>query len=928
MSDPNNDVKTALLAEVNRRHGLALTPQTAVFGAPLLLDGTVLDFTNPTARNSRVEVTAGDTIKVDVNYNRLDLTKIFNLRSTEFADTEQTSAHGLLAALSERLRTTITANDIEDTAINRSGSTPTVTVQAKTNSLKLIGQINLTLKAGDTPPEPVRANRMLFANSTVAKLTNDLVTYEDITGSFAPVVTGDKTALMAGLADGFLMALQGDYFNENVTMNYRPGEDAPWAVATWPGRLWSTYMTVFNNEAYFAMSEPEIDPWGNTCGLYRIIFNVNEDGGYTPAYERVLDLWVNGTGMDIQMAVDPVTNLFVVASGLLHYTSNGVDWTRYELPRLYSGNDRSEMPRIVGLGLYDNELRVLSGTISGGSGWTGDKLEYLSGPVNFLDQTGYQIHDWTFGPHGQYQQIEYGDKVSFYYGSEGMFMGMGSVDVRDENGSVESEMDIGQIWKYNESQQKWVKVIHNTGIINGLFIKLGASLIWAGGNRDNLGGMENLVVSYDDGETWAADPSNPNSPFKLDPTKPSSITAVNLDAWNGPEPTYLNPPTINVEQTWPDSMPYYGFSRAVDIGGDYLISAGNKLLYVESDGTVDESWSSDYIGSAPSVWALADGGYFIAGDASKWKGQDTGYVRYARITSAGAVDTTFVEPVTQSTYAGQPSLTKLRNGGWLAWGTLIRWNDEEVDFIVKLNEDFTRDPTFAVNFDTYNTYMGVTSVAELPDGTILLTAGHHPDRTSRTAWYFINPATGAEIANYGLDLGTGLRDPQSGEYPIIADAFTDPDTGTFWIFTKQRNLPNGAWGVRFDPTSKQVLTSLTEGNCMGGGLLGTVTFNGRTQIYNATSYRGLTAWAVKQFEPSFIEFFTRDGELIEPADKPFNIQPHDNSGGTASLRLCKLSGEDYLLYGNFGYVEQNPYPRFNRVKSRNLCKIRVASGLA
>lgn len=926
MSNPNADVKSVLLQEINTKHQLNLQPSDVTFDPPSLLDATVLDFTDPIKRNSRVLVHAGTaggpTLDVTVDFNRLGLAKSFTNRSTEFPDTQQSSAHALLSVLSERLGTDVTAEDIEDTVINRSGI-PGVTLQAKTTSMKFIGSVAVTLKQNT---QPVAANRMLFANSSVAKLTDDLVEYQDIAGSYAPVVTGEKTALMAGLAEGFLMALQGDYFNENVTMNYRPGANAQWAAITWPGRLWSTYMVVFQNIAYFAMSEPSIDPWGKTCGLYRIIFNDDGEGGYTPTYERVLDMYVAGS--NVEMTVDPITDRMIVAMGSLHVTSDGVDWQLYELPRLKTGPTFAEKPKIVGLSLYNNELRVVSGWARGGSDWTEEQLEYLMGPFNMLDPSGYQIYDRTFGPHGNYTRVEYGDPVSFYYGPEGMFMGMGGVTPYDENGYIEAEQDIGQIWKFDEILKKWNKVASGTGIINGLFIKLENALVWAGGNRDNLGGQENLVVSYDSGNTWQPDPSNPNSPFKLDPTRPSSITAVNLDAWTGLGMTGLPSPNLNVIQTWPDNMPYSGFSQAVDIGGDYLISAGNKLLYVTSNGEVNESWSSDYAAAAPKVWAMNDGGYFLFGDASKWKGQPTGYVNYCRIKSDGTVDTTFVEPTSQSTYNSLPNLTRLRNGGWLAWGTLIRWNNEEVAFITKLDEDFNRVPGWGVNIDTYNSYLGVTGLVELPDGTILFSAGHHPDRTTRTAWYFINPATGAEIQDYGLNLGSGQRDPQFDQYPVLVDGFQDPNDDSFWLFTSRRSLPNSAWGIRYDTTTKEVITELINGETLGTGKLSWVTFNGEPHLLNSTSYRGRDELITTTYKPTFMEFYTRDGEVVSAYDKPFNIVPHNNSGGIADVRTIKLSGEDYLLYGNFGYVEQNPYPRYDRVASRNLCKMSVASGLS
>lgn len=932
MSDPNSDVKSVLLQEINTKHGLSLQLGDVTFSAPELLNATVLDFSLPNVRNSRLSVTAGSAggpkLDVTVNYNRLDLTKIFTLRNPVFTDTEQTSAHQLLAELSTRLGTPITSADIEDTAINRSGSTPSVILTAKASSLKVIGQFTVTLKSDVTPPEPVMANRMLFANSSVAKLTDDLVIYQDINDQFAPIVVGDKMALMAGLAEGFIAVVQGDYWNENVEVNFRPGDGATWQKTTWVGRVWSRNMAVFNNEAYFAMSDPAIDPWGITCGLYRLLFEVSE-GVWSTRAERVLDLWIDGINMDVQLTVDPITNKFLVASGVIHYSDNGVDWERMDIPRLYTGNDASEKPRIIGMGIYNNQLRVLSGSRSAGDGQEGQWMEFVSGDFSSFDPNALTVQGAEFGPHGQYPQISYSDKVSYYFGEEGLFMGISTVEVRNDDGWVDSETDIGQIWKLNPTTQKWVKVVSNTGIINGLFIKLEAALVWAGGNRDNLGGMENLVVSYDDGDTWVSDPSNPDSPFKLDPSRPSSLTAVNLGQPTGPDPEMLPPLPVIIEQSWPDSSAYSGFRAPVAFKNGWLLSAGSKLLWVDSTGTIGEDYSSDYITPAPLVYPLNNGGLILAGNVSKWKGVDTTYTSFMRITPEGEVDTTFVEPTHNSTYTSIPNLYKLNAGGFLVYGTLISWNGTQVDFIIKLNEDFSRDESFVATFDTYNTYMGVTSVTELPDGTILLTAGHHPDRTSRSAWYFLDPATGVEITNYGLDLGTGRQNPSTGSYPVMRAAVTDPDTSDFWIFVADRTLPGEAWGMRFDPSTKQVNALITDGECVGAYLISFLAFNGSTHVVNSTSYNG-KVWGAgsRRVDASKVEFFHKDGMQVPLEFKPFNILASDNSGGSADVRVLRLSGEIHLLYGAFGYLDQGPYPRGNRVKSLNLAKVRIPSGLA
>ena len=932
----STDPREIVIEALNEKYGFALTTDLVLMGEPVLLDASVLDFSDPERRNSTVRVTRledeqGPAMDFTLHYNRLSLSKLFASRNTHFDNTDATSVHALLPAISARIGTELTPEDVVDTQIDRSGPNVSVWVSAQPLSYKVIGEVELTLAGEDVgpdpdpDPQPARANRMLFANAQTAKLTDDLVSYQNINDEFAPVVTGSKLALTAGLSDGRIVVVQGDEWNNTLTINYRLSTNEPWRLAQIPGRLWSTYMVVFNDEAYFAMSDPEIDPWGMTCGLYRMKFEAS-DGALEPRPERVLDLWLEGIEMDIQMAVDPITNVFAVASGFVHITSDGQDWSRMKLPRLYSESDASEMPRVIGLGLYDGSMRVVYGTRMAGTGHEPEWLEFLF--LNDLyDLDSGEHFDHTFGPLGALARVMLGNNSSFYYGEEGMFLGYGVVSWQEE-GVGGWKDQIGQIWKLNEATRLWELVSADTGIVNGQFVKLENSLVYAGANNDAYGGLLNLVVTYDQGATWVPDPSGDDSPFKLDPRRPASLTAITMAPWEGGEHQPLPEFEPNVRETFPDDFGLGGFKKAVAFGDGYLISGMRGLWYVGRDGQIDRSWTSAYPGEGPTLYPMADGGLMATGAVSLWRGEATTYTRFLRITPEGEIDTSFVEPAVVGG-TGIVNLLPLQDGGWLAWGNFTLWAGSPANYVVRLDENFERIPDFALSFEIYTTPYGVTSATQLPDGTILLSAYHHVQRTNRSGWYLVDPVTGVEKSDYPLDLGTGRPPPGWDEFPVLVDAFEDPDTGEFYLFSNQRTFADNAWGMRFNPTTLQTSEVFNGGDMRGGVYrVSTVAFDGGTKIAVCGNYGVTQDGRERRVDRPNVEFFYSDGTMVSVREKPFDVLPHENSGGIADLRCLNLDNNEVLLYGNFGYVNQAPYPLSYRVKSRNLCRLQLPSGLA
>lgn len=150
MSDPifeAGGIRPYLVEVANGLGGLTMAPQDVLFGTPVLLDPEIVDFDNP-ERNSQVTLTRpafeeNAEVVVVLNYNRLFLPKLFELRSTEFAVSTETSLTELLTAINARLATRLEAEDILEVSFDPSEPN-TLTLQASTNSLYIFGEQQIT----------------------------------------------------------------------------------------------------------------------------------------------------------------------------------------------------------------------------------------------------------------------------------------------------------------------------------------------------------------------------------------------------------------------------------------------------------------------------------------------------------------------------------------------------------------------------------------------------------------------------------------------------------------------------------------------------------------------------------------------------------------------------------------------------------------
>lgn len=156
MSNANQlEVQTSLVNEANQQFGMALNVSDVTFGQPELLDDTILDFSNPAARNSSVLMIAGGDqsdgrVEIATHYNRLQLQKITQFFSTSFASNGEQTIHDLLPRLSARFGYSFEPVDFLPNVFVNVGEAgdKEALFQAQDASLGFFGQVNITLTAG------------------------------------------------------------------------------------------------------------------------------------------------------------------------------------------------------------------------------------------------------------------------------------------------------------------------------------------------------------------------------------------------------------------------------------------------------------------------------------------------------------------------------------------------------------------------------------------------------------------------------------------------------------------------------------------------------------------------------------------------------------------------------------------------------------
>lgn len=151
------DIKSHLADLINVNEGLLLNSNDVTFSEPELIDSAVTNFIDPSMRNSRLTVSQEATgenpgVSVTVSYNRLNLTKLFNLISPTFDTSDATDLAGYLPAINARTGASLTLDDIINVPVDGSVAS-TVSLAASPNSYYVYSQVQLQIGDTTTPTD-------------------------------------------------------------------------------------------------------------------------------------------------------------------------------------------------------------------------------------------------------------------------------------------------------------------------------------------------------------------------------------------------------------------------------------------------------------------------------------------------------------------------------------------------------------------------------------------------------------------------------------------------------------------------------------------------------------------------------------------------------------------------------------------------------
>ncbi|WJJ55105.1 hypothetical protein [Xanthomonas phage RTH11] len=150
-------IRSYLLQIVRERTGVAMDPTKAVFSDLTLVDPTAVDHTDPDKFNSQVRIVQGASgddpeVSLLLQYYRLSLSKLFDLRSKDFTlNPSFTNYHDYLPAINARLGSALTAEDI--TAGTLTGAEQTFSLSAPASSLYAFGTVTIRLVNEEVPEE-------------------------------------------------------------------------------------------------------------------------------------------------------------------------------------------------------------------------------------------------------------------------------------------------------------------------------------------------------------------------------------------------------------------------------------------------------------------------------------------------------------------------------------------------------------------------------------------------------------------------------------------------------------------------------------------------------------------------------------------------------------------------------------------------------
>lgn len=361
MSQPITNIQQHLLDLVNARLQTELTLAQVDYAPLVLVDPTVLDLSVAGKRNTSTKIStksgAEPSVDLDVTYNRLQLQKLFSLRSKQFEDNNETTTLQLLPKLSARANLTLTADDIIDEPISRTGDAPfNITVKAKATSYLLFGELAITLGEGSTgpvDPEPVAGTGFFMSNMAARALTSDFATYQAVPDELAPVfgtrIDWAKTEAAIGDKAGRLWAFMGksEYTflhrsttgGQSWTKDQLPGvvdSQLPYSewkfngrmLAYFKGAVYGYFKNLTTNILWVCRLQEEAE----TGGMFDIepimamedtyLPSIAADGEYLVLTSREAD--------PDRISYEPVT--------YLHYSTDANNWNKVRLSHSWSTN--------------------------------------------------------------------------------------------------------------------------------------------------------------------------------------------------------------------------------------------------------------------------------------------------------------------------------------------------------------------------------------------------------------------------------------------------------------------------------------------------------------------------------------------------------------------------------------------------------------
>src|SRR5436190_2064284 len=171
---------------------------------------------------------------------------------------------------------------------------------------------------------------------------------------------------------------------------------------------------------------------------------------------------------------------------------------------------------------------------------------------------------------------------------------------------------------------------------------------------------------------------------------------------------------------------YYRFISRVSLTAVLLLAITGLLIYVDrsraAGGDIDTTFNAGGAGANGSVVAVAvqpDGKIVIGGDFTSYNGDAAASDRVMRLNADGTRDSTFNAGGEIGRASGREGAVQ-PDGKVVIGGSFTSYNGDAAasDYVMRLNADGTRDPTFnAGGAGASNT---VTAVAVQTDGKIVI----------------------------------------------------------------------------------------------------------------------------------------------------------------------------------------------------------------